>query len=299
MITRRNFLAVTAAAWTGCISGARASGNTEATKSNTWTSVVSRFAALEEGVGGRLGVAIFDTARGTHRGYRADERFPMCSTFKFLAASAVLRNVDAGAEQLDRRIVYGEDVLESYSPVTGQHTGGEGLSMAQLCEAIVTLSDNTAANLILRSLGGLEAFNNFLRSLGDDVTRLDRFETELNTAIPGDVRDTTTPAAMTANLYKIMVGDALSPASRRQIQAWMEASKTGDQRLRAGMAPGWRVGDKTGGGAYGTTNDIAIIWPPEGKPVLVSVYLTETSAPEDKRNAVMAEIGKTIVAGIA
>ncbi|WP_034293915.1 class A beta-lactamase [Herbaspirillum sp. RV1423] len=298
MIGRRHFLAMTGSVLAGCATGAWAADAAKAKKTMGSSSVVSRLAKLEAGVNGRLGVEILDTASGKHWGYRADERFPMCSTFKFLAASAVLKRVDAGAEQLDRRIVYGEDVLVSYSPTTAKHVGGDGLSLAQLCEAAITLSDNTAANLILRSIGGLEPFNDFVASLGDGVTRLSRFETELNSAIPGDPRDTTTPAAMTANLHKVLLGDVLSPASRRQITAWMAANKTGDQRLRAGMAPGWKVGDKTGSGDHGTTNTVAIIWPPQGKPLLASIYLTETKAPAERRNAVLADVGKLIVAGL-
>jgi beta-lactamase class A len=298
MTDRRHFLAMTGAVLAGCAGGAWAAGTTEAKKSKDSASVVSRLAKLEASVSGRLGVEILDSGSGRRWGYRADERFPMCSTFKFLAASAVLRHVDTGAEQLDRRIVYGQDVLVNYSPTTGKHVGGDGLSLAQLCEAAITLSDNTAANLMLRSLGGLEPFNKFVRSLGDNTTRLDRFETELNTSIPGDPRDTTTPTAMTGNLQKILLGDALSAASRRQITAWMLANKTGDRRVRAGMQAGWKVGDKTGSGDYGTTNTVAIIWPPQGAPLLASIYLTETKAPEEQRNAVLAEVGKLIVGGL-
>ncbi|WP_369871270.1 class A beta-lactamase [Herbaspirillum sp. 3R-3a1] len=298
MTDRRHFLAMTGVALAGCASGAWAAGTAEAKKSKDSASLVARLAKLEASVAGRLGVEILDSGSGRRWGYRADERFPMCSTFKFLAASAVLRRVDTGAEQLDRRIVYGEDVLVNYSPTTGKHVGGDGLSLAQLCEAAITLSDNTAANLMLRSLGGLDAFNKFVRSLGDDTTRLDRFETELNTSIPGDPRDTTTPTAMTGNLQKILLGDALSAASRRQITAWMLANKTGDRRVRAGMQPGWKVGDKTGSGDYGTTNTVAIIWPPQGAPLLASIYLTETKASEEQRNTVLAEVGKLIVGGL-
>ncbi|MFZ1181524.1 MAG: class A beta-lactamase [Herbaspirillum sp.] len=295
MTDRRRFLAMTATALTACVTGAWAA---ETEKSKESSPVVSRLNKLEAGVNGRLGVEILDTGSGRRWGYRADERFPMCSTFKFLAVSAVLQRVDAGAEQPDRRIVYSADMLVPYSPTTGKHVGGDGLSLAQICEAAMTLSDNTAANLILSSLGGLEPLNDFIKSLGDDLTRVDRFEPELNTALPGDARDTTTPAAMTGNLQKILLGNALSAASRQQIAAWMAANKTGDHRVRAGMPPGWKVGDKTGSGAYGTTNTIAIIWPPQGKPLLTSVYLTTTRAPEDQRNTVLADIGRLIVDGL-
>lgn len=278
--------------------GVWAAASKEAKKSMGSSSVLARLAKLEASVGGRLGVAILDTADGRRWGYRADERFAMCSTFKFLAAAAVLKRVDSGQEQLDRRIVYGHEVLVSYSPTTSKHAGSDGLTVAEICEAALTLSDNTAANLMLRSLGGLAPFNAFIKSLGDKFTRLDRFETELNSAIPGDPRDTTTPAAMTGDLQKILLGDILSPASRKQLRDWMLSNKTGDRRVRAGMQPGWKVGDKTGSGDYGTTNTIAIIWPPQGQPLLVSIYLTRTKAPEDQRNAVLAEVGKIIVSGL-
>ncbi len=298
MIARRRFLMLTGLAFGGVATGAVAAGSKELKKSMGSSSVVSQLAKLEASVGGRLGVDIVDSATQRRWGYRADERFAMCSTFKFLACAAVLKRVDAGQERLDRRIIYGNDVLVAYSPTTGKHAGGDGLTLAQLCEAALTLSDNTAANLILQSLGGLEPFNQFVKSLGDKQTRLDRFETELNTAIPGDPRDTTTPAAMSDNLQHILLGDVLSPASREQLIAWMRRNKTGDRRVRAGMQPGWTVGDKTGSGDYGTTNTIAIIWPPQGKPLLASIYLTRTKAPEDRRNAVLAEVGKIIVAGL-
>ncbi|WP_050475824.1 class A beta-lactamase [Herbaspirillum rhizosphaerae] len=295
MIARRQFLTLTGLALSGAATGVLAAGSKEATKSMGSSSVVSRLAKLEASVGGRLGVDIIDSATQRRWGYRAGERFPMCSTFKFLASAAVLKRVDAGQEQLERRIIYGNDVLVSYSPTTSKHVGGNGLTLGQLCEAALTLSDNTAANLILKSLGGLEPFNKFIKSLGDRQTRLDRFETELNTAIPGDLRDTTTPAAMSDNLQRILLGDVLSPSSREQLIAWMRSNKTGDRRVRAGMQPGWSVGDKTGSGDYGTTNTIAIIWPPQGKPLLASVYLTRTKAPEEQRNSVLAEVGKLIV----
>ncbi|WP_408169940.1 class A beta-lactamase [Herbaspirillum rhizosphaerae] len=294
-MARRQFLTLTGLALSGAATGVFAAGNKELKKTMGSSSLVSELAKLEASVGGRLGVEIIDSATQRRWGYRADERFPMCSTFKFLASAAVLKRVDAGQEQLDRRIIYGNDVLVSYSPTTSKHVGGDGLTLGQLCEAALTLSDNTAANLILKSLGGLEPFNKFIKSLGDKQTRLDRFETELNTAIPGDPRDTTTPAAMSDNLQHVLLGNVLSPSSREQLIAWMRSNKTGDRRVRAGMQPGWSVGDKTGSGDYGTTNTIAIIWPPQGKPLLASIYLTRTKAPEDQRNAVLAEVGKIIV----
>ena len=218
----------------------------------------------------------------------------MCSTFKVLACAAVLARVDAGRESLDRRIRFAASDLVTYSPVTKGRVGGDGMTLAELCEAGITQSDNTAGNLILASLGGPSSVTAYARDLGDSVTRLDRTETSLNEAAPGDPRDTTTPRAMTANLQTLVVGTALSQPSSDQLTAWLVANQTGGAKLRAGLPRNWRVGDKTGGGDWGTTNDVAVIWPPGGKPVFVSVYITETKASFDVRNAAIAAVGRAV-----
>lgn len=256
-----------------------------------------RLQALERRHGGRLGASILDIASGQRIGHRADERFPMCSTFKFLAAAQVLARVDRGEEQLQRRIVFTDKDLVAYSPVTGQHVGAPGMSLAELCHAAVTRSDNTAGNLLLDGFGGPAGLTAFARSLGDTVTRLDRRETELNQAIPGDPRDTTTPAAMLDDMRRLLIGEVLSPASRKQLSDWLLANTTGGSRLRAGLPRDWRVGDKTGTGDNGASNDIAIVWPPGRAPLLVTAYYAESSAPQETRNAVLAEVGN-IVAGL-
>ena len=248
-------------------------------------------AALERRHGGRLGVAVLDTASGKLRAHRGDERFPLCSTFKFLAASFVLTRVDRKEESLDRRIVYGKSDLVTYSPVTEKHAG-EGMTVGAICEAAVTLSDNTAGNLLLDSFGGPAGLTVYMRSLGDDVTRLDRRETALNEAAPGDPRDTTTPAAMVAALQRTVLGAALSPASRAQLADWLVATKTGDKRLRVGVPKGWRVGDKTGSGGHNATNDVGVIWPPDRAPIVVAAYYVGADASDDQRSAVLAEIGR-------
>lgn len=251
---------------------------------------------IEDAVEGRLGVAMFSIRTGEQFTYRAEERFPLCSTFKLLASAAVLARVDTGNEKLGRRVIFGREDLVEYSPMTGKRTGGEGMTMAELCEAAMTLSDNTAGNLILASLGGPAAITGFARALGDPMTRLDRIETALNEATPGDPRDTTTPAAMVSNLRKLVFGDALRIESRKRLVSWLLASKTGDTRLRAELPPGWRVGDKTGTGEHGSTNDVGVIWTAQDAPIAVAAYLTETSAPIEKRNAALAAVGKTIAA---
>lgn len=252
-------------------------------------------ADLEKSLGARLGVAMRDTGGGARIEYRADERFPLASTFKFLAAGAVLAKVDSGRDGLDRRVRYGKSDLVTYSPETEKHTG-EGMTLAGLCEAAITLSDNTAGNLMLAAIGGPVGLTGFVRSLGDGVTRLDRIETELNEARPGDPRDTTSPAAMLGDLEKLLLGDALSAASRERLMGWLIANRTGDARLRAGLPKDWRVGDKTGSGGHGAANDIAIAWPPGRKPVLIAAYLAECDRNPEQRSEALAEVARILTA---
>lgn len=287
-LTRRHFslgLAATAAAvWLRPTSGFAAADK----------ALPAALADIESGLGCRLGVSIIDMETERRWEYRGGERFPMCSTFKMLAAAAVLARVDAGREDLDRRIPVTADDMVTYAPVTEKRVGGEPMSLAELCEATVTLSDNPAANLILRTLGGPGGITAYARTLGDDVTRLDRWETELNEATPGDPRDTTTPDAMASNLRILATGEALSPSSRDILLGWLIGCKTGDAKLRAGLPQGWRVGDKTGGGAHGTNNDVGIVWPPGRRPVIAAVYVTETEASLDRRNAAIADVGRAL-----
>lgn len=290
MTTRRGFMIGSAAAGIGLFTPRAALPET---KPENFSREIKH---IEDAVEGRLGVAMFSIRTGEQFTYRAKERFPLCSTFKLLASAAVLARVDTGNEKLGRRVIFGREDLVEYSPVTGKRTGGEGITMAELCEAAMTLSDNTAGNLILASLGGPAAITDFARALGDPMTRLDRIETALNEATPGDLRDTTTPAAMVHNLRKLVLGDALKTESRKLLVSWLLASKTGDKRLRAGLPAGWRFGDKTGTGEHGSINDVGVIWTAEEAPIAVAAYLTETSAPIEKRNAALAAVGKTIAA---
>ncbi len=254
----------------------------------------ARIAAIEQRNGGRLGVAMLDTASGQSVLHRPDERFAMCSTFKLLAAAAVLRQVDVGDERLDRMIPYGSEDLLAYAPVTKTHVGEGGMRLGALCAAAIDWSDNTAANLILRTLGGPAGWTRYVRSLGDAVTRLDRDEPTLNTAIAGDPRDTTSPRAMLDDMRAVLLGTQLSPASRAQLADWLIADRVGGPRLRAGLPASWRVGDKTGSGDNATANTLAILWPPARPPILVAVYYTGGPGSADARNAVHAEIGRLI-----
>jgi beta-lactamase class A len=253
-----------------------------------------RLAAIEKREGGRLGVTVLDSGGGPPLEHRADERFPMCSTFKLLASAAVLRRVDEGNEQLDRVIPYGPADLLEYAPVAKAHVADGGMPVGELCAGAIDWSDNTAANLILEAIGGPAGFTAFVRSLGDSTTRLDRNEPGLNASVPGDERDTTTPLAMAEDAQKALLGDVLSEASRGRLEAWLVNDKVGDKRLRAGLPASWTIGDKTGSGDHGTANVIAIIRPPGRAPLIAAVYYTESDAPMDVRNAIHKEVGGII-----
>jgi beta-lactamase class A len=255
-------------------------------------SIEAQLAEWEHRYGGRLGVAILNTASKRLISHRGDERFSLCSTFKCLAAACVLARVDRQQEDLARRIVYGRESLVAYSPTTELHVGGQGLSVGSLCEAAMTLSDNTAANLLLDSIGGPQGLTAWLRAIGDTQTRLDRREPELNENLPGDPRDTTTPMAMLQTLDTLVLGDALKLPSRDQLTAWMVNNQTGDQKLRAGVPAIWRVGDKTGSGANNASNDVAVLWPGDRGPVLVTAYYSGSKASADQINALMTDIGR-------
>ncbi|MBB4228096.1 class A beta-lactamase [Rhizobium mongolense] len=265
--------------------------------SETDDDIERRLAELEKRTGGRLGISVIDTETKVTLGYRETERFPMCSTFKVLASAMVLSRVDKGDENLERRVIYSQDKLVSYSPETEKHVGGEGMSVGDLCKAAITLSDNTAGNLLLESVAGPKALTKWLRSIGDRATRLDRWETALNEGKKGDPRDTTTPDAMLDTLGNLALGSVLSEPSREKLIEWMLANTTGDARLRAGLPGAWKVGDKTGTGDNGSAADIAIIWPKGRGPILVTAYIAEATAPVKELNPVFAEVAK-IVAGM-
>ncbi|KAA0074967.1 class A beta-lactamase [Paraburkholderia sp. T12-10] len=261
--------------------------------------IEAELASIERSVDGRLGVALLDMETGMRAGHRVGERFPICSTFKQMLAANVLARVDRGEENLERRIVFGQDRIDQYAPVTRERTGAPGMTIAELCDAIVTMSDNTAANLLLDTVGGPAGFTAFMRRLGDTVTRLDRNEPSLNEAIPGDPRDTTTPIAMLNDLREVLLGDALTAASRARLLAWGVGNRTGDTRLRVGVPGNWRVADKTGTGERGTTNDVGLLWPQDRQPIVVTVYLTQSPAPLRAREAAVADVARAIVRSVA
>lgn len=245
-------------------------------------------------MGGRLGVFALDTASGRALAHRPDERFAMCSTFKWALAAAVLARVDRGQLALDAPVAYSASDLLEYAPVTRSQLPAGSMSVEALARAAVTVSDNTAANLLLAQVGGPQGFTRFVRSLDDAVTRLDRDEPSLNRNDPGDPRDTTTPRAMVGLMRAVLCDDVLSVDARARLLGWLRASETGRERLRAGLPPTWIVGDKTGTGPRGAANDVAIATPPGRGPILIAAYLSDGDAGLAALQAAHAEVGRCI-----
>jgi beta-lactamase class A len=262
------------------------------TRASDQQDVSSQFAAIEQKIGGYLGVAALDTGDGRRIEYRATERFPLCSTFKFLLAAAILEG--SPGEPLDRKISFGPDDLLEWAPVTKKHVSEGSMTVGDLCAAAIEYSDNTAANLLLRIVAGPTKLTEYIRSLGDPVTRVDRTEPSLNSALPGDERDTTTPRAMVSNLKLLLLGDRLSIDFRKQLEAWMLANTTGTKRIRAGLPPDWRVGDKTGTGQNGAASDIAIVRPPQRAPILIAIFVAQSSANIDQVNSGIAKAASLV-----
>ncbi|MBN3788229.1 PEN family class A beta-lactamase, Bcc-type [Burkholderia sp. Ac-20353] len=293
---RRTLLLAAATAPLVLTMSACASPQAGAASGASATSATS-FAALERAVGGRLGVCAIDTATDRRVQHRADERFPFCSTFKAMLSAAVLAQSVERPALLQQRVAYRQADLVRYSPVTERHVGA-GMTVAELCAAAVQYSDNSAANLLLKLIGGPPTLTAFARSIGDDTFRLDRWETELNTALPGDPRDTTTPAAMSASLRVLALGDALPASQRAQLAEWLRGNRTGDKRIRAGVPAGWQVGDKTGTGDYGTTNDTGVLWSPAGGAVVLTVYYTQAQADAKTKDDVIASATRIAIAAL-
>ncbi|MBF6428149.1 class A beta-lactamase [Nocardia cyriacigeorgica] len=294
---RRRLLAAALAACALALTAACDSGTvTVPVTDSVTTSAVAdpRFAELETTSGARLGVFAVDTGSGRTVAHRADERFPMASTFKGLACGALLREHPLSTGYFDQVIHYSAAELVEYSPVTETRVE-TGMTVRELCDAAITVSDNTAGNQLLKLLGGPEGFTASLRSLGDVTSRLDRWETDLNTAIPGDERDTTTPAALAADYRALVVGDVLGAPERDQLKAWLVANTTGATRIRAGLPADWTVGDKTGSPAYGSALDVAVAWPPGRAPIVIAVLSTKSEQDAEPDNALLAEATRVVV----
>ncbi len=258
----------------------------------------ARLHALERRHGARLGVYAANVRTGATVSHRAGERFALCSTFKPLAAAAILRDRDHHGEFLARTIHYTEHDLVEYSPVTEEHVG-TGMRVDALCAAAIRYSDNTAGNLLLRQIGGPAGLTAFCRSLGDPVTRLDRWETDLNSALPGDPRDTTTPAAIGRDYARLVLGDALGREDNALLTEWLLGNTTSGDRFRAGLPDGWRIGDKTGSGDYGTANDVGLAWTTLGTPLVLAVLSTKHAPEADWDDELIAETARLLAHDLA
>ncbi|MFF9978585.1 class A beta-lactamase [Streptomyces erythrochromogenes] len=264
--------------------------------------VIRRLRALEREYGARVGAYARDTGTGRTVAHRADELFPMCSVFKTPAAAAVMRDLDRDGEFLARRIHYTQEDVTSAGggSVTGlpENVAG-GLTVAELCSAAIAQSDNGAANLLLREVGGPTAITRFCRSVGDRTTRLDRWEPELNSAEPSRVTDTTSPRAIARTYGRLVLGDALAPRHRELLTRWLVSNTTSGDRFRAGLPHDWVIGDKTGAGSYGTNNNVGIGWPPGRPPVELAVLTTRPDAAAPRENALVARAAEVLAAALA
>ncbi|WGV61321.1 BBI family class A beta-lactamase [Brevibacillus brevis] len=269
------------------------SGETPVVKTETPASAMDiKFAALEKQFGARLGVYAIDTETDLAVAYREDERFAFASTYKALAAGAVLHQKPL--EELDKVITYTKDDLVTYSPITEKHVA-TGMTLREVADAAVRYSDNTAGNLLFKELGGPKGFESALRQIGDGVTKSERYETELNEAKPEDLRDTSTPKALATSLRAYTVGNALSSDKQKILIEWLQGNTTGAKLIRAGVPKDWKVGDKTGAASYGTRNDIGIIWPPNKKPIVIAVLSSRDKQDATYDDALIAEATKIVV----
>ncbi len=251
-------------------------------------------ATTEADISGRVGIAISDSGTDWAWGHRADERFPLNSTFKSLLCGAILGRAENGTLSLDETIkVTASDIL-SFAPAT-KDRAGDDMQIDALCYGTLDKSDNTAANLLIRRLGGTEAVTKYLRDIGDPVSRLDRMEPEMNLYLPGDPRDTTTPSAMIATWETLLLGDALQPGSRQQLADWMSDGWATQGMIRPHLPVGWSIADKSGGGRSGSRSVVAMITPPGDAPVFVAIYIAESPASWDRRNAAITDLGAAVV----
>lgn len=248
----------------------------------------------EEKLNARIGIAVIDKESGMTWSYRGDEAFPINSTHKAYLCAALLEKVDQKKLALSDRTTLSKRDLVTYSPITEKLLPPQTASNAQLCEAAVSYSDNTAANKVLETIGGVAGFNGFMRSIGDQKTRLDRKEPELNEGTPGDPRDTTTPVAAVRSLDQIFFSDVLSQRSKAELKTWMINDKVAADLLRKTMPSGWGIADKTGAGGYGSRSIVAVVYPSGKKPLLVSIYITNTKATIGESNAAIARMGSIL-----
>lgn len=251
------------------------------------------YKALEDEFGVKLGVYAIDTETDQTVSYQSDERFAYASTFKVLAAGAILQT--ASMEDLEKVITYSEEDLVAHSPVTEKHVD-DGMKLKEIMEAAIRYSDNTAGNLLLEEIGGPDELEAILRENGDDTIEMDRMETDLNEAAPGDTRDTSTPQALAESLQKYVLSDLLPEDKRDLLIDWITGNEAGDTLIRAGVPEGWEVGDKSGAGGYGTRNDIAVVWPSNHKaPIVIAILSSKDSVDADFDDAVIEQAAQRVI----
>jgi len=258
------------------------------------TKLINVVQAAENALQARVGMTVFDANTGTTWQYRGDERFPLNSTHKIFSCAALLAKVDGKSLSLDQSVSISKEMLVTYSPITEKSLSPQTMTFGEVCRAAVSYSDNTAANVVFDAIGGTTGFNSYMQSIGDDQTRLDRKEPELNDATPGDERDTTTPNDIVSSLRKILLGNGLSVSSRNVLTQWMLDDQVAGALLRASLPSNWKIADKTGAGGYGSRSIVAVIWPPSKQPVVVGIYVTQTKASLQASNEAIARIGAAL-----
>lgn len=270
--------------------------NTPLSQHSVHMQVTQKLLALEKQYGGRIGVSLINTQDNSAIDYRANERFPFASTFKVMAVAAILKKSESRPQLLTKKIVYTEQEIKDsgYAPITSKHLK-TGMTIEALCAAALKFSDNTAVNLLMKQLGGPDEVTAFARRIGDAQFNLTRWEPKLNLVYPGEIQDTSTPNAMSLSLQKLVLGNILQEPQRAKLKKWLINNTTGDTKIRAVVPTTWIVGDKTGSGRFGATNDIAVLWPPKHKPFILSVYYVQQDIDAKNNNKIVREVTRNLL----
>ncbi|WP_374725250.1 class A beta-lactamase [Cellvibrio fibrivorans] len=261
--------------------------------SHDFTPVKKEIKLIEDNLSAHIGVAVLNTKTGEHWHYKGNERVPLTSTFKTIACAKLLHDADSDKSLLSRTVLIKSDELVTYSPITEKHVGQE-ITLKDACAATMHTSDNTAANIIINAVAGTEGITDFIRKTGDDVTRLDRFEPELNEALLNDIRDTTTPNAITKTINRLLFGSVLSRPSQQQLKEWMVNNQVTGNLLRSVLPKGWEIADRSGAGGFGTRSITAVVWGETQSPLIISIYIAQTEASFSERNEAIIKIGQSI-----
>lgn len=262
------------------------------TQKNKSIAIQNKLMQLENGFDGKIGVYAVNTENNQVVAYRADELFPVQSTFKVIAVAALLNKSKKDKNLLQQKIIYSSQELVGWVPITKLHVN-EGMTLAALSAATISYSDNTAVNLIIKQIGGPQAVTDFAHSIGNKTFNVVHYEANLNSD-PKDTRDTSTPKDMAISLEKIVLGNVLTPTDKQLLLSWLKNNTTGNQRIRAGVPMGWIVADKTGSGSYGIANDIAVVWSPACKPIVLAIYTNQKSKEAKSRDDIVALVTKAV-----